>query len=319
MIPPQNPHDGLFKATFTNQTIVKDYLRNFLPAELTRNFDFESLRLEPGSYITPELEPFYSDIVYECAVGKKKIMISLLFEHKSTPPRYPHIQLLRYMVEAWEQRIKNKQPLKLIVPIIVYHGKKKWTLRPFHRYFAAVGKEFLPFIPQFDYHLTDLRQWSDEALIDLQAGLLINTFLLFKHHGEDEYLKKSIRTLFISVENYAKDETQRNLILSFFVYLWTTSDLKDKQFIKLIEQLPQDLTKETMTTYEQILHRGELKGELKGKVEGKIEGKIEKENLVISNAFANGFSIETIAMLTELSQEEVQARIISLGLQNPPQ
>ncbi|MDP5171243.1 MAG: hypothetical protein NWR72_13445 [Bacteroidia bacterium] len=65
-----------------------------------------------------------------------------------------------------------------------------------------------------------------------------------------------------------------------------------------------------MTTYEQILHRGELKGELKGKVEGKIE----KENLVISNAFANGFSIETIAMLTELSQEEVQKRLNALGL-----
>lgn len=219
MASPQNPHDSLFKATFTDRQIAADYLRNFLPPELSKNLKLDSLQLESGSYITPELEPFYSDIVYQCTYGRRKILISLLFEHKSAPPRYPHFQLLRYMIEAWERSAKNKGHLRVIIPIIVYHGKRKWNIRPFHSYFGKLSKTLLAFIPQFDYHLTDLREWSDEALLRLEAGLLINTLLLFKHYGEADYIRKSIRTLFTATENYLKDEQQRNQILSFFVYL----------------------------------------------------------------------------------------------------
>ena len=95
MTSPSNPHDSLFKATFTDRKIAADYIRNFLPQELVRDLDLESLSLEAGSYITPELEPFYSDIVYQCTYGKRKVMLTLLFEHKSRPPQYPHLQLPR--------------------------------------------------------------------------------------------------------------------------------------------------------------------------------------------------------------------------------
>ena len=116
-----------------------------------------------------------------------------------------------------------------------------------------------------------------------------------------------MRTLFSATEKYLKDEQQRNQILSFFVYLWTTSDIEDGQFVKLIEQLPTEITKETMTTYEQILLRGEKRGEKRGKV--------ENENLVIANAYAEGFREEIIAKLTGLSVEEVLKRFEALGLE----
>lgn len=319
MAPPQNPHDSLFKATFTDRIIAADYIRNFLPPDLVQHLDLDSLLLEPGSYITPELEPFYSDIVYQCMYGKRKVMLTLLFEHKSSPPRFPHVQLLRYMIEAWEQSAKNKGSLRVIIPIIVYHGKRKWHIRPFHSYFGKLGNPLLAFIPEFDYHLTDLREWSDEALLNLEAGLLINTFLLFKHYGEEAYIRSSIRTLFIHAENYLKDENQRNQILSFFVYLWTTTNMKDNQFIKLIDQLPTDIKKETMTTYEQILQRGEKRGKKEGekigKEIGKKQGQIEKENLVITNAHSEGFREEVIAKLTGLSVEEVLNRFRELGIE----
>ena len=198
MTPPQNPHDGLFKATFTDRQIAADYIRNFLPPDLVKHLDLESLALQPGSYITPELDPFYSDIVYQCNYGKRKILITLLFEHKSSPPLFPHLQLLRYMIEVWEQSAKKRGRLRVVIPIIVYHGKRKWLIRPFRSYFGRLSKALLVFIPQFDYHLTDLRQWSDEALLRLEAGLLINTFLLFKHYGEEDYIRSSIRLLVVS-------------------------------------------------------------------------------------------------------------------------
>ena len=135
-----------------------------------------------------------------------------------------------------------------------------------------------------------------------------------QYYGEEDYIRSSIRTLFVDAEKYLKDETQRNQILSFFVYLWSTTKIKDKQFIELIEQLPTDISKETMTTYEQILLRGEKKGKIEGEKIGVKRGKTENENLVIVNAYAEGFREEIIAKLTGLSVKEVLKRFETLGL-----
>lgn len=52
-----------------------------------------------------------------------------------------------------------------------------------------------------------------------------------------------------------------------------------------------------MSTYDQIIQKGEEQGIEKGKIEGKIE--------VAINAFANGLSIQLIANITGLEESEV--------------
>ena len=62
-----------------------------------------------------------------------------------------------------------------------------------------------------------------------------------------------------------------------------------------------------MTTYEQIIQKGEARGIQKGK--------IEKENLMITNAFKKGLDISLISEITGLREEEVKDRIKDLGLE----
>ena len=53
----------------------------------------------------------------------------------------------------------------------------------------------------------------------------------------------------------------------------------------------------------------------KGEARGIQKGKIENQNLMITNAFKDGFDISVIARLTGLTEEEVKDRIKELGLE----
>ena len=105
------PHDHLFKSTFSDPRIAADYIRNFLPLDLTSQLDLSSLELAPGSYVNEELEEYLSDVVYRCKYGQEEIKLSLLFEHKSQPDGIIYLQLLRYLLEAWDQQPKKKEGL----------------------------------------------------------------------------------------------------------------------------------------------------------------------------------------------------------------
>jgi predicted transposase YdaD len=56
--------------------------------------DLETLKLDKTEYIDSKLRTSFSDVVYDCRYGEKgKVKISLLFEHKSKPERFPQLQL----------------------------------------------------------------------------------------------------------------------------------------------------------------------------------------------------------------------------------
>ena len=297
-----NPHDRLFKAAFSNTEVAKSYLRDFLPKQITSKLDFESLELVPGSHVSPKLEEYFSDIIYECKFEGQETLLSLLLEHKSAVPKFPHLQLLRYMLELWEKEASEKENtvLRPVIPIIVYHGKRGWKKKPFYDSFPTLSESLRSFIPAFEYLLTDLRNWSDEGLRVLEAEILKKTLLLFKHYGEDEYVREHFEFLFTFRDANVEDEQIRSIIISFFVYLTLTTDLEREEFISLVRKLPSTNTDITMTLHEKIV----------------LYGKQEKENQVISNCLKAKLSLEMIAELTGLSMKEVKERITKLGL-NP--
>ncbi len=190
---PNKPHDHLFKSTFSDPRIAADYIRNFLPTKLTSKLDLATLKLAPTSYVNEELKEYLSDVVYRCRYGDQELSLSLLFEHKSKPGEIIYLQLLRYLLEAWDQQPKKKEGLGIIIPIVVYHGKEKWQKRTFSSHFPGLDATLTPFIPNFQYLLTDLADWSDEALMTLQAGLVRNVLLVLKHFKETQYIKLAYR------------------------------------------------------------------------------------------------------------------------------
>ena len=153
----QNPHDKFFKEVFSNKETAIDYFKHFLPVEISRNIDFRTLKQDNNSYIDEELKEYFSDLVYQCRYrGKHPVNLVLLFEHKSYVPEYPHLQLLKYLLKIWENCLKQEKKLVAVVPMIFYHGKDKWEMKPFSQYFKDLDETLTTFIPDIKYLLTDL-------------------------------------------------------------------------------------------------------------------------------------------------------------------
>ncbi|MEM9717691.1 MAG: Rpn family recombination-promoting nuclease/putative transposase [Bacteroidota bacterium] len=304
---PNDPHDKLFKATFSEKDVAIDFIKSFLPDSIQEKIYMESLKLEPVSYVNPTLSGFYSDVVYSCFFGKTAVQIVILFEHKSYIEQYPHLQLLRYMVEAWFQMIGQNETLKPIIPIIFYHGKDSWVYKPFESYFEKLDSSLSAFIPSFNYLLTNIGNLTDNQLEEMHIGVLQQALFLFKHGKDSSYMFHHFQELFRGLEPYSQSNQYTSLIISFAVYILAVSGIPKETFVNLVQSLPTSINEQIMNTYKQIVNEG--------RIEGRIEGKIEQQNQVIVQGVKNGLSLELISKLADLSLEEVKARIHSLGIE----
>lgn len=166
--PKGNKHDDFFRSSFSKPYIVKKFLQHFIEAELGSPLDYDSLQLCDDTYITPELANYYSDRLWSIRFkdSADDFQFLLLFEHKSYVPQRIHLQLLRYMVEDWTKQVetqlkalqelkkkgqkkREKIHLKLILPIILYHGQKKWRVPNFEELFGQLPDSLKCFFARF--------------------------------------------------------------------------------------------------------------------------------------------------------------------------
>ncbi|WPK10277.1 Rpn family recombination-promoting nuclease/putative transposase [Lysinibacillus louembei] len=60
----QNPHDKFFKDSFGNVSVAKDFLLNYCPSEVLQVLDLATLEPQKDSFLTPELEESFSDLLF---------------------------------------------------------------------------------------------------------------------------------------------------------------------------------------------------------------------------------------------------------------
>ena len=125
----KNVHDKFFKELFSQRENVKDFLKGALPAGIVKEINFDKIKLENTEYIDKEYKSNFSDLVVKTELKNKKAAdIYILFEHKSYRDRKVILQLLSYMLKMWKQDMDNKHDLRIIIPLVFYHGKKKWDI-----------------------------------------------------------------------------------------------------------------------------------------------------------------------------------------------
>jgi len=256
-----HPHDRFFKLLFSKKQVAKSYINNFMSKNMTKELDLRTIKIAKDTFIDDNLKDHFSDIVYNCSSKKqKKVKICFLFEHKSNSPKYPHFQLMRYISNSWNNDLAQKRKPRIVVPIILYHGKRKWKVRKVSDYFNITPDSvFFPFIPKFDYHLTDLSNYSDEQILNIKEYFLVNGLILLKHKRDKEYLLKNTKIVFIFTEYYT-DEEGRSFIKSMFIYMFDAFGLNQELIDELMDKLKKTKPM-THITFDKFVENARKEGE----------------------------------------------------------
>ena len=175
-------HDEAVKDFLSDNETAKSFFKEYLPAEIVRNLDFNTLQICKDSFLNKKLAAYFSDILYQVNLKNISIFIYLLIDHKSREDRFVGFQFLKYMVRIWELYLKqNKkaETLPVIIPMVIYHGPREWQMGTrFISLFNAPGY-IKGYIPDFNYNLYDISHVPDEEIKG--AVLLRILFLTLKY------------------------------------------------------------------------------------------------------------------------------------------
>jgi hypothetical protein len=75
------PHDTIFKAAFEHPVHAAGLFRDLLPNSLTDALDWDTLALEPGSFVDPSLIKSHSDLLFSAQLDGQKLLLYVLLEH----------------------------------------------------------------------------------------------------------------------------------------------------------------------------------------------------------------------------------------------
>ncbi len=176
-----NPHDKFFKDIWSRPDVAWDFLLNYLPPPIAARLVPGSLQLQKDSFVDAALQEHFSDLLYLVQLqGGGEALVYFLLEHKSHPDAGTPFQLLKYMVQIWDQDRQRKVALRPIIPVVLYHGRTAWNVaRSFADLFPD-GTGLEAYLPAFHYELCDVSHLPDEAIqgmVILRVTLLVLKYI----------------------------------------------------------------------------------------------------------------------------------------------
>ncbi|MGB4006486.1 MAG: Rpn family recombination-promoting nuclease/putative transposase, partial [Halanaerobiales bacterium] len=79
---PKDPHDTLFKRVMSDEANVRQFIKEFLPKDISSQIDLKEMKLIPTEKIKG-YNKYYMDIAVECKISNTKGQLYFVFEHKS--------------------------------------------------------------------------------------------------------------------------------------------------------------------------------------------------------------------------------------------
>lgn len=192
-----------------------------MPTAVLNELDLSDMNLQHGSFIDEEMKEHHSDIIYQVRLAETDSngYIYFLFEHKSYPDKQVAFQLLRYQMRFWERQMNDQEPLSPIIPIVIYHGERRWHISTefIDLVTTAENREVLrPYLLNFRYLLGDFSYLSDE---EIRGQILLRVFLSILRAIFDPNLRHHLPRLIKLVFKLQKLQTGMEHIHAILYYL----------------------------------------------------------------------------------------------------
>ena len=226
-------HDGLFKEVLARPEQARSLLKKCGSEVLLKAINLDSLALDNTEYRDENFKTSFSDIVYNVeVVEKNKAKICFLFEHKSYVDKYIWPQLLTYIAKIMERALDNGDKLPLVIPIIVYHGKKEWKGRDLKEYWSKIYTkeltEWMLHIPKIDVDICSMdiqKKFADDPFLALSL-----VFMRIASLGK--YTKEEL----VNITTYVKKISKKDILIAATYITYSLPAKEKNHFIKILNQ-----------------------------------------------------------------------------------
>ncbi|WP_198042642.1 Rpn family recombination-promoting nuclease/putative transposase [Oceanobacillus sp. AG] len=325
----ESPHDKLFKETFSHIKVTRSFLHHYLPPGIMKFLNTDTLKLEKDSFISKELEESYSDLLFSADIDGKEGYVYFLFEHKSYADRTVTFQILKYMAEFWDAKMRkeNLKTVPPVIPLVMYHGNTSWNtpdrLSKAIANYDDLPREIRQFIPNYKFLLFDFTNYPDEEIKgEARIRILITMFRDIRKAETVQELLSILERSISYLQELDDKQTGMEYFETMLYYIFSTATNvtrgnTDEITEKIKNHYPEgsrvimslaDMFREEGKELGKKLGKEEGKkiGKKQGIEEGKKRGKKEMEEMLVKNAIKKGLDLRIIEEITGLSQEEIQ-------------
>ena len=247
-------------------------------------------------------------MLYSVVIDDNPGYLFVLAEHQSTPDRFMPFRLWHYMCLIWDKNLKGERELSdgknlpLIYPLVFYHGKQRPYPYSMDLLDCFGNRALAEQLLLGSFHLIDVTQIPDEEL--LKHGLSAPLELLQKHVFQRDIWRTL--NIFFKEKLFQQLEIKLGSQYVFHVVKYVIEQTDLTNVATFLEQLIESLPNERdtiMTIADRLIDRGVQQGMQQGVLEGKLE--------VARSLAARGYDLSTIAEITGLSIDVLQAHLAS--------
>ncbi len=272
-----NPHDHLFRFAFSQPEVAQDFVTHYLPADISRELDVDTLSQVEGTFIDETLDKHLSDALFRVNLRSGgEGLIYILIEHKSYPDRMTARQVMRYVNRIWRQEERaepNLKQLPPILPVVFYHGQGKWNVASDLLALIDAPEAFLPYMPRMRYLLWDLNETDTTQLVgSVKMQLMLRLMELF---SAPDLVERSSE-LAALLHELKEPKTVLEWVKVGLYYLAASPQVGREEFVEIAGQLVPDEGKDEIMSIAEIWFRDGLEQGLEQGIEQGLEQGIEQ-------------------------------------------
>jgi Putative transposase, YhgA-like len=305
-------HDKLIKSTLQEVAAMRELLQKIIiPLLKGVKIDLDALTLDTTTYIRPNLQVFYSDIVYltnivdEATELKRPVNVAVLVEHKSDMPTQlaMRLQALDYINAIMKKNYdKDTDTTIPAITIIFNQFDKDWTPKSMGSLFPDLSQNVTRFIPGFDLLVINLASLSDEIMASLdEFGTLKAALVAMKNVRNKKFLKRHFEEIFLFLQQHPEKTDLRDQLIA---YLLGYSDINAKDLEELLANIFSPVLKqEIMISGTGFLAVAAREAAAKATKEAKKEAQQEIDSLKLEAAKAAKKAKENLVKAREEAQK----------------
>ena len=170
------PHDAACKLLFSFPAMVRDLLAGFFPREWVEELDLSTLERWPENAVSDDLRQRHRNRVWRVRCRDRWLYVLVLLEFQSAVDRTMAVRILAYTALLYQDLLRTStDPLPPVLPIVLHHGRERWTAVEDVAGLAAPPGAFLaPYQPAQRYFLLDVGGYTGSLPEgrNLVAGLI---------------------------------------------------------------------------------------------------------------------------------------------------